>query len=160
MALPTSGAISMADVMTELRIANPSRAYPISLGDADVRNLAGVASGPISLSNLYGKSSFVVTGASDTATRSTVGGAGTCSCFPSVNVIGGAAPITYSWSFVSNPNSCTLVNQTIAQCTVGHTYAINTDGNASATVQCVVSDSAGNSRTVTATATLSWYSNR
>lgn len=51
MTLQSSGAISLADVRTELGASGA-----ISLGDTNVRNLAGVASGAISLSNLYGKS--------------------------------------------------------------------------------------------------------
>lgn len=53
MTLPSSGAISMNDVNVEL---NRSGTTTISLNDADVRALAGVASGQISMSNLYGKS--------------------------------------------------------------------------------------------------------
>lgn len=51
MALPTSGPISLAQVRTELSLSGA-----ISLGQAEVRNLAGLASGTISMSNLYGKS--------------------------------------------------------------------------------------------------------
>jgi hypothetical protein len=53
--LPASGNISMAQVLAELQIANAGRGYPISLTDTDVRTLAAVPSGSISLSNLYGK---------------------------------------------------------------------------------------------------------
>lgn len=54
MALPESGAISLSQVNVEL--GNASNAV-ISMGDADVRALFGVASGAISMSNGYGKSS-------------------------------------------------------------------------------------------------------
>jgi hypothetical protein len=50
MTLPASGAISMSQVRTELGASGA-----ISLGQASVRTLAGVASGAISLGNLYGK---------------------------------------------------------------------------------------------------------
>lgn len=53
MTLQSSGAISLANVNTEL---GRSSTATISLGETAVRNLAGVASGAISLSNLYGKS--------------------------------------------------------------------------------------------------------
>jgi len=46
----------MAQVLAELQVANAGRGYPISLNDTDVRTLAGVPSGAISMSNLYGKS--------------------------------------------------------------------------------------------------------
>jgi len=50
MTLPASGAISMSQVRTELGASGA-----ISLGQASVRALAGVASGAISLNNLRGK---------------------------------------------------------------------------------------------------------
>lgn len=58
MALPASGTISISQVSVELsRAAN----FSTSLGETAVRNLAGVASGAISLSNLWGKSAFSAT---------------------------------------------------------------------------------------------------
>lgn len=56
MTLQSSGAISLANVNTELGRASTTN---ISLGETAVRTLAGVASGTISLSNLYGKSSYL-----------------------------------------------------------------------------------------------------
>lgn len=53
MTLPSSGPISLSAVNTELGL---SATALIALNDTAVRNLAGVASGVISLSNLYGKS--------------------------------------------------------------------------------------------------------
>lgn len=53
MTLQSSGAISLSNVNTEL---GRSATATISLGEAAVRTLAGVPSGPISLSDLYGKS--------------------------------------------------------------------------------------------------------
>lgn len=53
MALPSSGTISLSQVNTELGLA---AATAISLNQANVRSLAGVASGTISMSNLHGKS--------------------------------------------------------------------------------------------------------
>lgn len=55
MALPGSGAISLSQVNTELGLAATTA---ISLNQTNVRNLAGVASGQISMSNLHGKSSL------------------------------------------------------------------------------------------------------
>ena len=53
MTLQSSGAISLGNVNTEL---GRSATATISLGETAVRTLAGVPSGTISLSNLYGKS--------------------------------------------------------------------------------------------------------
>ena len=56
MALQKTGAISLSDVAVELKKAATAN---ISLNDADVRALAGVPTGEISLFNLYGKPAFV-----------------------------------------------------------------------------------------------------
>jgi hypothetical protein len=53
MALPASGAISLNDVNVELGL---SATAPISLNDASVRTLFGVASGAIDMNDGYGKS--------------------------------------------------------------------------------------------------------
>jgi len=53
MALPASGTISLANVNVELGLSSTTT---ISLNQASVRTLAGVASGTISMSNLLGKS--------------------------------------------------------------------------------------------------------
>jgi hypothetical protein len=57
MTLQSSGLISLGDVRTELAASGT-----IGLGDSNVRTLAGVASGAIGLSNLYGKTRVVPVG--------------------------------------------------------------------------------------------------
>lgn len=78
MALPTSGPISMSQVLAELQSANSGRTTPIGLGDSDVRSLAGVGSGAISMANLLGKSSLAVNIAAHTLTNINTG-ASSCS---------------------------------------------------------------------------------
>lgn len=53
MTLQSSGAISIANINTELGVASTTTR---SLNDSAARTLAGVASGAISMSNFYGKS--------------------------------------------------------------------------------------------------------
>lgn len=55
MALPSTGSISMSQVRTELGLSGT-----ISLGQSQVRALAGIPSGPISLSDFLGKSALLL----------------------------------------------------------------------------------------------------
>ena len=69
MPLPTTGAISLSAVAVEIGRAAGSA---ISLGEPAVRNLAGVATGAILLSQLYGKSSVSFSPAGGTSSASPV----------------------------------------------------------------------------------------
>jgi len=71
--LPSSGAISMSDIR---KILGMSSTDAISLNDVAVRNLAGIPSGPISLSDFYGKAPIAVI-KSDIGTISTGYASGT-----------------------------------------------------------------------------------
>jgi len=162
MTLQASGTISLTDVMNELRVTNSGRSYPISLGDADVRALAGIASGDISLSNLYGKSSYIA------MTLSALGStgyalstySGSVSCTPSVTVSNGTAPYTYQWDIAASVNSPTLTNATQAMCTVSHGFGKGAQSSASMTLQITVTDATGHTAVVGGImANLSWDSN-
>lgn len=162
MTLQTSGTMTDADLMAEIRTANPGRAYPLSLTDPDVLALAGKSAPPVTFpTDFYGKSAYTpmaVTGHGDNASVSTFSSGGTIACAPSVTVTGGKNPKTYLWSFTSNPNGCVLNSTTSATCSVSHTYNKGSTGFASAQLQCQVSDG---TTTVTATgitATLDWDS--
>jgi hypothetical protein len=158
MTTPASGTISLTDVMAELRTVNAGRAYPISLGDADVRALAGVASGAISLSNLYGKSAYTpmsgsVADVSDTAASNPASNY-TNHTTISIALAGGQAPFSYAWSHVSGSGSVTAANATST--TANFTVArFSEPGEVySQVVQCIVTDNTGATITRTGTVTL------
>jgi hypothetical protein len=158
MTLPASAPISLTQVMDELRTVTPGRAYPIALGDADVRALAGVPSGPISLTNLLGKSAYVamsgsiadVSATADSNPPSTY----TESLPLSLTLAGGMAPFSYVWSKLSGDGAVTAINA--ASTTANFTNArFSPPGQVqSQVVQCVVTDNTGATLTRTATATL------
>lgn len=64
MALPSTGALSMSQVAVEL---SRTATAQIALGEAAVRNLAGLPNGPIGLLNLRGKSAAIIYTASNLA---------------------------------------------------------------------------------------------
>jgi hypothetical protein len=158
MTLPTSGSLSLSDVMTELRVTNPGRAYPISLGDSDVRALAGVPSGAISLSNLYGKSSYIAMSGSvpDRSGSAPSNPTSNYTTQVSISVVltGGQAPFSYAWSHVSGDGTVTAANtsSTFANFTVAR---FSEPGEVQTqVVQCVVTDSTSATLTRTGTVTL------
>lgn len=117
MTLPATGSISMSQVATELGISQTG----LSLNDARVRALAGVLSGPISFSNLRGKTKLSVTANSVYATNNT-GITGPISGNSAATPVGGTAPYTYSWVFVSG-TSFTLENSATATATFSRTVS-------------------------------------
>lgn len=143
--LPLTGPISIGMVAAELGIG-----LPLSLGDARVRALAGVPSGPISLGQLRSKSAqgpLTASSEDGYGDRDSSNGGGTASCSPSVSAAGGSGGYTYLWSFTSNPSSCSLGSATSAVCSVSRSYPRFGSGDADATLQCVITDSSGQSIT-------------
>jgi len=141
MTLPASGPLTLGQVAAELGIG-----LPLSLGDTRVRALAGVASGPISLGQLRGKSGATplsATARDDFGSANTQYGPGTVSCSPSITAGGGTGTITYLWEFTSNPDGCTLAGSAGATCVVSHSYTKNAVGTANVTLRCTVRDGAG-----------------
>ncbi len=158
MTLPASGAISLTDVMSELRTVNTGRAYPISLGDDDVRALAGVPSGAIGLTSLYGKSAYTpmsgsVPDVSDTA-PSAPGSNYTSHTPISIALTGGQAPFSYAWSHVSGTGTVTAANasSTTANFTVAR-FSLPGDVQTQV-VQCIVTDATSATLTRSGTVTL------
>lgn len=168
MTLPTSGTISLTLVINELRIANSSRTYPISLGDSDVRTLAGKPSGAISLSDLYGKSATPPTQPADPMTLypngtnrsipNTSTGGGSIAINLSVAVTGGARPLTYLWTNIVSSGGMTQVSGIDGpSLNFERTYAQNSSGSGSASAICTVTDANGVSKsTGTVSGTATW----
>lgn len=152
MTLPVSGTISLSDVLAEIQRVTPGRSPTISLGDADVLNLAGKSGLPVSLSDLYGKSSYVpMTVMPHNDIRSSVSSAssgGTAIATPSVSVTNGSGGYTYAWSITSQTAVVTLSNASSASCTVSKSYSRYENSDFDVFLQCVVTDSTGHTVTV------------
>jgi len=148
MTLPASGSISIGQVAAELGIG-----LPLTLGDSRVRTLAGVPSGPISMTSLYGKSAYTpmtltTNGASSGPVSSdTVGG--TVSGTASVGVTGGTGGYTYQWTLTSSSGSPTIGGTTSNSVTASKTFVKQSSGSATAVFNISVTDNTGH--TVTAT---------
>lgn len=163
MTLPASGSISLGQVLDELRTTNPGRGLPISLGDADVRALAGKPSGPISLSDLYGKSSvspLTATGNNDHTFTSSAYGSGTASAYPSVSVSGGSGARSFAWSILTSSAPVTLSNTGSQICTVSRAFTQNSQGYISAYLRCVVTDATGSVTVDNIVGIIEWEGNR
>lgn len=170
MTLPTSGALSIGDVAAELGIG-----LPLELGDSRVRALAGVASGAISLSDLYGKSASGTGGggtggggtgtstdftasladASDTAQGNYTASSGyNAPVNLYMDVAGGQAPYSFAWSKLSGSGTITNVNAA----STTHVFRVarfDESGEVKdALVQCSVTDAAGRVLVRSATVTL------
>ena len=146
MTLPTSPPISLIDVLTELRVVNPGRSLPISLGDADVRNLAGKPSGAISLSDLYGKSSYIpmtVQASGDSASGNSQISGGTLVCHPIVSVTNGRGNKTINWRVISASGGPVLTNPTSISPTVTQTFGKTSQGSSSMDLQADATDATG-----------------
>jgi hypothetical protein len=146
--LPASGSISLGQVATELGVG-----LPLSLGDSRVRTLAGVSSGPISLSNLYGKSAYTpmtlttTNGSGGPANSETSGG--TVSGQASVSVAGGSGGISIAWTVTSNANGATVGALNGSSVTASYTFVKLANGSAEVVLSVSVTDNTGH--TVTAT---------
>lgn len=162
MTTPASGTISVSQVSVEIGRAETATT---SLGETAVRNLAGVASGTISMSNLHGKTgggaggTLSASGVNDSRIYDSATSGGTAFARPSVTVTGGVTPYTFLWSFTSNPDACALADSTLQTCEVTKSYSAGADGEANATLQCVITDAASTAITVTGvTASMLWAS--
>lgn len=160
MTLPTSGSISSDQIMAELRVANPARAFPLSLTDADVLALAGKGAPPISIPvDLYGKSSYIamsgsVPDVSDDAPSSPPSSS-TEHVAISVSHAGGLAPFGYAWSKVSGYPGGTVTAVNADSTTADFPNPRFSEPEVlTMVVQCIVTDATGATMTRSGTATL------
>lgn len=113
MTLPSSGAISLSQVDTELGRASNAA---VSLGETAVRSMAGVSSGAISMSNLYGKSAI---------TFSPVAGSYTSSGpSPRTYTITASAAVVWTWTKTSTGPGGTA-NVTSGSSATSITFTVN-----------------------------------
>lgn len=158
MTLPT-GAISLADVLAELRTVDAGRASTISLQDSDVRALAGVSGAACSLDDLRGKTAYVamsgnVPDVPDAEAPSNPASSTTASIPVAVSYAGGRAPFSFAWSKISGSGSVTAANSadTVAVMPVAR---FSEPGEVSSIVlQCVITDATGATLTRQGTVTL------
>lgn len=152
MTLPASGSISTDQILAELRTANPSRNYPLSTLDADVLALAGKSGPPVKMpDDFWGKSvipPFSVTARNASDYRDTRFGAGTASCSPGVNIVGGTGAKSCTWVVTSNPSGATVILGSGPSITVQKSYRQNETGSAVVHLRCTVVDQAGEQRVV------------
>lgn len=161
MTITVTAPVTLADVMIELRTTNAGRAYPISLGDADVRSLAGVPSGAISLSNLLGKSAYTPMSGSVPDVPGATAAIDTANNYfrdvsVAVSVTGGQAPFSYAWSRVSGDIGTTVIAANAASTSVRFTVNKTQTAGAvlSAVAQCIVTDATAATLTRSGTVTL------
>jgi hypothetical protein len=159
MATPT-GTISMSDVNLELSRAAGTT---ISLNDTIVRNLAGVASGTISMDNLRGKSAYTPMSLSYSGgIGEAFGPCQTVSASATVSVANGVGPFSYVWTRTSGSTSPTSAS---SGSTSSRTHSLTAslylcpNGEASSTYSVVVTDSTSATASITVSYNLLHFGN-
>ena len=144
MTTPSSPPIGMKDVATELGVSSVG----LSLSASNVRTLAGVPSGAVSLHDLLGRSAYTPMNPS-AGPDGQVGHGATTSYVFSVTPNGGVGPYTYQWSIAGQGGSdpgpsdgAFFGSQTDSSCTIVITLQQPfTDWSVG--VYCAVTDSTG-----------------
>jgi hypothetical protein len=159
MATPT-GTISMSDVNLELSRAAGTT---ISLNDTIVRNLAGVASGTISMDNLRGKSAYTPMSLSYSGgIGEAFGPCQTVSASATVSVANGIGPFTYVWTRTSGsttPTSRSSGSTSSRTDSMTASQYLCPNGEASSTYSVVVTDSTSATASITVSYNLIHFGN-
>lgn len=136
MTMPTSGALSMSRIASELGIG----ASGLNLGRATIRSLAGNGGGAISFSSLYGKSNIPqlsVRAVGDNVTAySNIRGGSISSVLTALPAGGDGSSYFYSWVLLSG--NAQLFYNTNQACTISASYAKMQNYVRNITVQCTV----------------------
>lgn len=159
MTLPANTTIYFSQVNSEL-----GRPAARALYMSEMRGLAGVGSGPIYMSQLWGKSSYTPMSFSannvyDEQSRPAGSSSYTGNWNPSVNVSGGTGGYTYNWVMADNPGSFTLSNTGGQYCTVSKVVA-RFGGSGSCTLICYITDNTGHQVSLYVTMYFNYYSDQ
>lgn len=149
MTLNTSGPISLAGGTSGQSVAlelGQSSTGTISLNDSSVRNLAGIGSGSISLSSLYGKAAW---GLYISPGSQSASGKQTSHAFSVTCGVTTGTPSAYTWSIIAGSGSITG-GQGTSSATATITGVTST--TSSITIQVAITNN-GSTKTTTATAT-------
>jgi hypothetical protein len=160
MALPNNTTISLSQVNTELSRAATAT---ISLGETAVRNLAGVPSGAISMSNLWGKSAYTPMSLSYSGgIGEAFGPCQTVSASATVSVANGIGPFTYVWTRTSGsttPTSRSSGSTSSRTDSMTASQYLCPNGEASSTYSVVVTDSTSATASITVSYNLIHFGN-
>lgn len=147
MTLPASGSISTGQIMAELRITNPGRAYPLSTLDSDVLALSGKTAPPVTMPNdFWGKSAAAFAGHIPTVQmngQSNPGSSYTEVATVTASISGGSAPFNYVWSHVSGSGTVDSVNSSSSTVRMPVARFSESGEKITQVVQCVVTDGTG-----------------
>lgn len=143
MTLAATGALSLGGSITNRSVnleLGQSATAQISMNDANVRTLAGVPSGAITLTtDFYNKSNTLAITISPASTYTTRTGSGSLTSSTSTgSASGGAGGYTYAWTYVSG-DSFTINTSSTAATTFTTSLGVNV--YKSGTYRCTVTDS-------------------
>lgn len=131
MVLQASGSISLSDINVEL---GRSSAATVSLDDGEVRTLAGVATGSLSLSTLYGKTLFTISLFPDGGDAF---GSANARNF-TIECTGAPVGATYVWSFSNQIGGWTVTSGQNTDTVIIRGTGASTDQDIETDVTCTV----------------------